>query len=86
MPVFTDSAAHDIKPLGSETPTTVINPAGHPILGNLNSACLDRHDKAVNVAFTDMHVETVKLPDLWTLKWSRSWTRTKPQTMPSKSK
>jgi prepilin-type N-terminal cleavage/methylation domain-containing protein/prepilin-type processing-associated H-X9-DG protein len=32
-----------------------------------------RHGFAINVAFADGHAETVQLPDLWTLKWSRTW-------------
>jgi prepilin-type processing-associated H-X9-DG protein len=37
-------------------------------------ACLNRYqDFANNVSFMDGHVESVKLPDLWTLKWHRHW-------------
>jgi prepilin-type N-terminal cleavage/methylation domain-containing protein/prepilin-type processing-associated H-X9-DG protein len=32
-----------------------------------------RHGFAINVAFCDGHAETVPLPELWTLKWSRTW-------------
>jgi prepilin-type processing-associated H-X9-DG protein len=32
-----------------------------------------RHGFAINVAFCDGHAETVELPDLWKLKWSRNW-------------
>ena len=32
-----------------------------------------RHKFAINVAFVDGHAETVDLPDLWKLKWHRSW-------------
>jgi prepilin-type processing-associated H-X9-DG protein len=34
---------------------------------------LNRHDRAVNVAFLDAHAETVKLPFLWSLKWNATW-------------
>ncbi len=33
--------------------------------------CIDRHNKAVNIGFTDTHVERVQLEDLWTLNWHR---------------
>jgi len=33
--------------------------------------CIDRHNKAVNIGFTDTHAERVQLEDLWTLKWHR---------------
>ena len=84
VPVFVDSVAHDLKADPANLPTTVMNPGGSVFMGSLNSACLDRHEKAVNVAFIDRHVETVKLPDLWTLKWSRTWNRSTPQKVPSK--
>jgi prepilin-type processing-associated H-X9-DG protein/prepilin-type N-terminal cleavage/methylation domain-containing protein len=32
-----------------------------------------RHGFAINVAFADGHAETVKLPDLWKLKWHSQW-------------
>jgi len=31
--------------------------------------CIDRHNKAINIGFTDTRVERVRLEDLWTLKW-----------------
>jgi prepilin-type N-terminal cleavage/methylation domain-containing protein/prepilin-type processing-associated H-X9-DG protein len=31
--------------------------------------CMARHGKAINVAFFDGHAETIKLPNLWKLKW-----------------
>lgn len=33
--------------------------------------CIDRHNKAINIGFTDTHVERVQLEELWTLKWHR---------------
>lgn len=33
--------------------------------------CIDRHNKAVNIGFTDTHAERVQLEELWTLKWHR---------------
>jgi prepilin-type processing-associated H-X9-DG protein len=43
------------------------------------SFSINRHDMAINVAFVDGHAETVKLPDLYTLKWSEAWTQTSPK-------
>jgi prepilin-type processing-associated H-X9-DG protein len=31
--------------------------------------CLDRHNKKINMAFLDSHVEQIQLPSLWQLKW-----------------
>jgi len=33
--------------------------------------CIDRHNKAINIGFTDTHVERVQLEELWTLNWHR---------------
>ena len=40
----------------------------------MSRVCIDRHNMAVNVAFGDLHVETVKLVKLWTLKWHQGFT------------
>ena len=37
---------------------------------------LDRHGKAINVAFMDGHVATTGLAKLWQLKWSKTFVRT----------
>ena len=49
---------------------------------NLSDVAIDRHKRAVNVSFWDTHVETVKLPNLWTIKWSATWDRSTPQPIP----
>src|SRR5688572_26453869 len=33
--------------------------------------CIDRHRRAINVAFVDGHVARVELQDLWKLRWHR---------------
>lgn len=35
--------------------------------------CIDRHDMAVNFAFTDAHVEEIALAELWTLNWYKGY-------------
>ena len=35
--------------------------------------CLDRHQGAINVAFTDLSLRRVKLTELWNLNWHRQW-------------
>ena len=34
---------------------------------------VDRHNMAINVGFTDGHTDKVKLEDLWSLKWNKSF-------------
>ena len=41
--------------------------------GQMNRYCFDRHNGAVNSSFLDGSARTVPLPDLWTLKWHRSY-------------
>ena len=41
---------------------------GNAMMGRF---CIDRHNKAINIGFTDTHAERVQLEELWTLKWHR---------------
>jgi prepilin-type processing-associated H-X9-DG protein/prepilin-type N-terminal cleavage/methylation domain-containing protein len=91
MPVFADSnwrevwaSQNDPAPSNLEDsgPTSWLFTASLEVQSPLQRVCMDRHGKAVNVAFFDGHAETVKLPYLWTLKWSADWTRTTPQVVP----
>ena len=52
--------------------TVIAPPAGIPS-NDWGRIAIARHGFAVNVAFADGHAETVKLPDLWTLKWHALW-------------
>ena len=40
---------------------------------NVSRYVIDRHNKAVNVAFVGGHVEKVPLEELWQLKWSKQF-------------
>lgn len=44
--------------------------------------CLDRHGRAINMAFVDGHVDAVPLRDLWQLKWHRTFEVTAGITIP----
>jgi prepilin-type N-terminal cleavage/methylation domain-containing protein/prepilin-type processing-associated H-X9-DG protein len=84
IPVFVDAVWHDFLPRTSDMPGENIEDpeAGTSADRNLSDVAIDRHSKAVNVSFWDTHVETVKLPTLWTIKWSASWNRSAPQRIP----
>jgi prepilin-type processing-associated H-X9-DG protein len=43
--------------------------------------CIDRHRRAVNLAFLDGHAENVRLEDLWKQQWNADFT-TKDVNMP----
>jgi prepilin-type N-terminal cleavage/methylation domain-containing protein/prepilin-type processing-associated H-X9-DG protein len=84
IPVFVDAVWHDFLPRSTDMPGSNIEDpeSGGSADRTLADATVNRHTKAVNVAFWDAHVETVKLSNLWTIKWSANWTRTNPQPIP----
>jgi prepilin-type processing-associated H-X9-DG protein len=84
IPVFVDAVWHDFLARTTDMPGTNIEDpeAGTSADRNLSDVAIDRHKRAVNVSFWDTHVETVKLPNLWTIKWSATWDRSTPQPIP----
>jgi prepilin-type N-terminal cleavage/methylation domain-containing protein/prepilin-type processing-associated H-X9-DG protein len=84
IPIFVDCAWHDLLPKTTDMPGVNLEDpeAGSSADRNLSDAAINRHGKAVNVSFWDVHVETVKLPDLWTVRWSATWSRTTRMNMP----
>jgi len=79
IPVFVDGAWHNIIPYETDLPSIDLsNPEGRPANTNLTDTFLDRHVRAVNVAFWDSHVERVKLENLSIIKWHAGWYRTTP--------
>jgi prepilin-type N-terminal cleavage/methylation domain-containing protein/prepilin-type processing-associated H-X9-DG protein len=75
MPVFVDATWHDFWPKETDTPPGSLENPGPAAVndGSIDRAVMDRHNMAVNVSFYDGHVETVKLVNLWGLKWSANW-------------
>ena len=41
--------------------------------GMAYTVSIARHGRAVNVAFLDGHARTVRLEELWRLKWNNAW-------------
>ena len=83
IPVFTDGLGSAIwarpdDPVPADLETRATS------TGGLDRVCLNRHNMAVNVSFFDAHAETVKLGNLWTLKWAAGWSRTTPALVPAK--
>jgi len=77
VPTFVDSMWVDLWPHHNDTiPTDLENPVPVPLQQNpwhLGRACIDRHLLAVNLAYTDGHVELTDLADLWNVQWSRTF-------------
>lgn len=83
IPVFGDSIWDGTDPMGSDTPptqpgwmvgSTTPGSSGHD--GGMSNFCIPRHGgrKPVNFCFADGSTGYVGLRELWTLKWSRSFT------------
>jgi prepilin-type N-terminal cleavage/methylation domain-containing protein/prepilin-type processing-associated H-X9-DG protein len=81
VPIFSDSSWVDTWPLDTDPPGDLI----HGDQQMMTRVCLKRHAKRfVNVSFMDGHAESVELPNLWKLKWSRKFNTTKqPPQMPA---
>jgi len=69
------SGANNLEDNGPDSTTGSVDQV-HP----LTRSVMDRHSKAVNVSFADSHAETVKLQQLWTLKWNSDWVQ--PNVLP----
>lgn len=71
-PASSGTASHDPTPSGGGyTPQTgdYGNAKGH----SMGRFCLNRHPGGVNLVFLDGHAETVHLPQLWQLRWNKSF-------------
>ncbi len=76
-PVFADAIWADTWPDSSNQPPQLPYtldtgyPTGAPKgPGGLGRLCIDRHGRAINVAYEDGHVQRVPLAQLWLLRWS----------------
>jgi prepilin-type N-terminal cleavage/methylation domain-containing protein/prepilin-type processing-associated H-X9-DG protein len=80
VPIFSDSAWVDTWPKDTDAPGDLVS--GDTTL--MSRVCIKRHNKrSVNVSFLDGHAESVMLPNLWKLKWSKVFDTTKnPPMMP----
>jgi prepilin-type N-terminal cleavage/methylation domain-containing protein len=71
QPLLMDGAWVDTWPGAGDAPPRDVR-AGDNQSG-MQRICISRHDRAINLASMDGHANLVKLPDLWTLKWSYSY-------------
>jgi len=77
VPAFIDSAWVDVWPLHTDN-VTEFRTAGHGyVFPEMPRCCLKRHaGRFVNASFVDGHAETIRLPELWQLKWSNGFVAT----------
>ena len=75
VPIFADSSWVDTWPLHTDQPGNLVS--GDTQM--MTRVCLKRHSKRIcNVSFVDGHAESVLLPNLWKLKWSKIFDTTRP--------
>jgi prepilin-type N-terminal cleavage/methylation domain-containing protein len=88
-PFFVDALWLDAWPLATDTPSTNLLDGDKFPGGGMRKIAIPRHvsssapikqlDKqnilpgAVNASFADVHVETVRLENLWNLQWHKNW-------------
>jgi len=91
IPVFLDLTWRHFTPHltdGNGPNNSLDDPGTHNFATSLpmSYSLINRHNKAINVAFLDGHGATTKLQDLWSFKWSQTWVprSTPPFTLPSK--
>jgi len=88
-PFFADALWLDAWPLTTDPPTAALLDGDKFPGGGMRKIAIPRHVSrstpvkqldprntlpgAVNVSFADVHVETVKLENLWSLYWHKNW-------------
>jgi prepilin-type N-terminal cleavage/methylation domain-containing protein/prepilin-type processing-associated H-X9-DG protein len=85
IPIFADATYHDFWPDETDAPPASSSNPGPLTVGvvggnargddTITRVTLNRHNKGVNISFLDGHADTIKLNQLWTLKWSATWSR-----------
>jgi len=82
VPAFADSGWVDLWPTDTDPPGDLVS-GGIGYVG-MPRVCLKRHNKRFsNVSFVDGHAESVILPNLWKLQWSKVYNPYKvPPKMP----
>jgi prepilin-type processing-associated H-X9-DG protein len=72
-PLFSEGTGPVVMPMESNRPSKNLEYGGQTGQG-LSRLCIDRyHNGANNVAFMDGSVDSVKLAELWKLKWHKQW-------------
>ena len=79
VPIFVDCKWVDLFPRYTDTCPAVYNLSSDGGGGMLR-AMMSRHGDSINVGFMDGHAESVRLKDLWGLKWSKSFNTLGEQT------
>jgi prepilin-type N-terminal cleavage/methylation domain-containing protein len=71
QPLVMDGAWVDSWPNASDAAPLDARAAGNS--NGMQRVCIPRHERAINMASMDGHVQLVKLPDLWRQKWHNTY-------------
>ncbi len=78
VPIFADSGWVDAWPVDNDVAGDLVSGNGFGQFPEMPRVCIKRHNKRFsNVSFCDGHAESVLLPNLWRLKWSKVFDTTK---------
>jgi prepilin-type processing-associated H-X9-DG protein len=81
IPVFCGMWWVDAWPRTTDLPPpTGAGPGDTPSSDEMNRACVNRHNGAVNGVFMDWSARKIGLKELWTLKWHRNYNTAGPWT------
>jgi prepilin-type N-terminal cleavage/methylation domain-containing protein/prepilin-type processing-associated H-X9-DG protein len=83
IPAFFDAMLSGAFPVATDVIPVKDRPLSMALQAQMGAIAFRRHGSVTNVAFWDGHVENVKLPDLWTLRWNRNWTPHAPYPVPA---
>ena len=86
VPIFADSGWVDAWPVDNDVAGDLVSGNGFGQFPEMPRVCIKRHNKRFsNVSFCDGHAESVLLPNLWRLKWSKVFdtTTTLPKMPPT---
>ncbi|MBI9016433.1 MAG: type II secretion system protein [Phycisphaerae bacterium] len=77
VPIFSDGMWVDTWVLSTDAPPVSIDdPDGYSNFNvGMQRICIDRHDKKINIAHIDGHVEKFGLAELWQQKWHKGYGR-----------
>jgi prepilin-type processing-associated H-X9-DG protein len=87
VPLFADATDAYGFPRSTDLPPLSLSPHRHSDgnwAGGMGRVfCIPRHARAINVVFLDGHARTVRLEELWQLRWNNVWAPTT-VSLPSK--
>jgi prepilin-type processing-associated H-X9-DG protein len=86
VPMFADCAYGEIWPGAGAAPPSVEDEFptqwwyGSGVGSSMFPICINRHNGGINIAFVDESVRKIRLKELWTFKWSRTFNTRGPWT------